>query len=586
MAGCEVDELIQLNSSLSARLTQLQRRIIELQTAEAADFAETTPPPVTNIACCLLSTTDRRVPKQRLSSLQRRFLLAVLHFPVAVFAFGLCAVCCLGLSQLSSMSAAGADAVQFEVRITTLQITTTVLLVTGLAAVVFTFASAARSGLLCAVPPAAEPPATVCVDSMPVNSTSLGDYTAAPPVVQTQAQQRQDSDSYATPPRTEFDTLWGDTAAHTRLQEACAVVDTLAAGNHSAQARHAAEVALLLLSHGDPPPNLPLWRLHARLARVCFRRVIVDKGELQACAVKQSDLALPVVPRFLDVALTSPLLIQSVRTVSQQLQGGAGGVQDWAQGSWLGRDDAPKTQHDSIEQEMLSKASISEHLHRGKRAAADGISSSGGACPLSHKMAALCGNQLASMEGTAAQAAFAPVFREHLEAALRVSNESADDALHSTGSAPPQDAEAFHMLGRWGYELSRLSWLERRAAAALYGELPEVSPAAVRQWLAHAAKAPPPLRDLEGVLGFARMLTGDAGWMPPSSSAAGRLCSRQRWLMNELWLGKCEHDGGDTAAAVRRVKGVLRDCEGGGNTPEEAYVAVDAAATLAKWGGQ
>ncbi|CAL4061932.1 unnamed protein product, partial [Meganyctiphanes norvegica] len=52
------------------------------------------------------------------------------------------------------------------------------------------------------------------------------------------------------------------------------------------------------------------------------------------------------------------------------------------------------------------------------------------------------------------------VFKHHIDLALQLQ---------------PQDATLHHLLGRFCYEVSHLSWIERRAAAALFGEVPASS---------------------------------------------------------------------------------------------------------------
>ncbi|XP_047738852.1 regulator of microtubule dynamics protein 1 isoform X2 [Hyalella azteca] len=52
------------------------------------------------------------------------------------------------------------------------------------------------------------------------------------------------------------------------------------------------------------------------------------------------------------------------------------------------------------------------------------------------------------------------VFKKHIDAALAFS---------------PNDATLHHLLGRFCYEISGLTWLERRAASALFGSVPESS---------------------------------------------------------------------------------------------------------------
>jgi len=579
-----VGELIELNANLSSRLESLQARILQLQD-ESPGSADIAAEPsqqshTTNVACCVVTRGTHQHDLVHAVDVIPRYR-PLLRSVVACMALGTVAAAALSTLQLQQLRSSAVQTLAIHLEVGSLQQLTFVIAVGSACLLGMFLLQVAREQQ-------AHPPHPLTPSAPP------------PTVAPLQAQALPSS---APPPTRAVSTAdraialsadWAPDAAcdHARLLEACALVDTLAAGNYSAQARHAAEVALMVLPHvrgGDPPCTpFPVWRLHGRLARVCFRRVIVDRGELRACNVNPNTLGVPVPAKLLDRALSSPLLQQSPRAVSAALGGGnAAGppLPDWLNGSWLGSTEASSRQHASVEETALSPTAISELLHRGKAAAAAGVAASAGACPLSHKMAALCGNQLATLEGQAAQVAFAPVFREHLDAALQASGCSPEDAFGRGAGKTSTDPETFHMLGRWGYELSRLTWFEKRAASAIYGELPEVQPEQVLAWLQHAAKAQPPLRDLEGVLAYGRMCSGQDDWMPAQGSTAHRLCSRPRWIMNELWLAKCEHAAGNKKSATSRVQGVLQDCSGGLNSPEEAYVSVDAGGTLAKWGG-
>lgn len=39
----------------------------------------------------------------------------------------------------------------------------------------------------------------------------------------------------------------------------------------------------------------------------------------------------------------------------------------------------------------------------------------------------------------------------------------------------PEDPTLHHMLGRWSYEVSSLSWMERKVASTLFSKVPECS---------------------------------------------------------------------------------------------------------------
>lgn len=62
-------------------------------------------------------------------------------------------------------------------------------------------------------------------------------------------------------------------------------------------------------------------------------------------------------------------------------------------------------------------------------------------------------------------------FKEHIDVAVRLS---------------PRDPVLHHLLGRFCYEVSGLSWIERRAAAALFGSVPTAS---IEEALQHLLRA-------------------------------------------------------------------------------------------------
>ncbi len=65
-------------------------------------------------------------------------------------------------------------------------------------------------------------------------------------------------------------------------------------------------------------------------------------------------------------------------------------------------------------------------------------------------------------------------YYEGNEAKIRVSHEMKQHGLRAI-ALDPNSADAQHMMGRWHYELSDLSWVERTLAEALYGKLPDAS---------------------------------------------------------------------------------------------------------------
>ncbi len=60
------------------------------------------------------------------------------------------------------------------------------------------------------------------------------------------------------------------------------------------------------------------------------------------------------------------------------------------------------------------------------------------------------------------------------EAKIRVSHEVKKHGLRAI-ELDPSCASAYHMMGRWHYELADLSWVERTLAETLYGKLPDAS---------------------------------------------------------------------------------------------------------------
>ncbi len=71
-------------------------------------------------------------------------------------------------------------------------------------------------------------------------------------------------------------------------------------------------------------------------------------------------------------------------------------------------------------------------------------------------------------------------YYEGNEAKIRVSYEVKKHGLRAL-ELDPSSASAYHMMGRWHYELADLSWIERTLAETLYSKLPDASfPEAVR----------------------------------------------------------------------------------------------------------
>uniref|UniRef100_A0A6A7G4G1 Regulator of microtubule dynamics protein 1-like n=1 Tax=Hirondellea gigas TaxID=1518452 RepID=A0A6A7G4G1_9CRUS len=80
--------------------------------------------------------------------------------------------------------------------------------------------------------------------------------------------------------------------------------------------------------------------------------------------------------------------------------------------------------------------------------------------PDTHKWFAILSGARGEYLGTKERIASGREFKKHIDAALSYS---------------PNDATLHHLLGRFCYEISGLTWLERKAAAALFGAVPDSS---------------------------------------------------------------------------------------------------------------
>lgn len=77
-----------------------------------------------------------------------------------------------------------------------------------------------------------------------------------------------------------------------------------------------------------------------------------------------------------------------------------------------------------------------------------------------HKWYAICLGSVGEYETVQNKIKNGFTFKEHTLLAMRLN--PSDDSLH-------------HLLGRWCYEVAQLSWIERKVATALYGEVPGAS---------------------------------------------------------------------------------------------------------------
>ena len=361
-----------------------------------------------------------------------------------------------------------------------------------------------------------------------------------------------------------------------RVMEAVQVVDVLGAANHAGEARQACEVALRVLDPAAPG----IADLHAALARVCFRRVVCDGAELTKWGVPRDSVASPVPPALLGAALATPLLQHTPRGM------GDADVAALLACSWIGPvlegECPPVPGAEAVE---LGPVQATEWLTRGQVAADAALASAAGRHALGHKMAALIGNQLATLDGQGAVVQFAPRFKQHLVDAIQAGGEEVWTPGMAVPSSPPRDPEAYHMLGRWAHALASLSWVERSGAAALYGTLPEATAAEALGWLSRAADAPPPLRDLDSVLRFGQRVLGDTQWERSAGEPCRALLTRRVWPLNGYWLAKARLATSDRAGAKQALQEVLQELgRAPVGTAEDGYARVDAEALALELG--
>jgi len=74
-----------------------------------------------------------------------------------------------------------------------------------------------------------------------------------------------------------------------------------------------------------------------------------------------------------------------------------------------------------------------------------------------HKWFAICVGARGQLQSVKEKLKDGHVFKEHVDTAIRIN---------------PQDATLHHLLGRFNYEVAGLSWLERKVANTLFGEVP------------------------------------------------------------------------------------------------------------------
>eukprot|EP00043_Microstomoeca_roanoka_P001636 m.33829 g.33829 ORF g.33829 m.33829 type:complete len:365 (+) comp10936_c0_seq1:35-1129(+) len=92
-------------------------------------------------------------------------------------------------------------------------------------------------------------------------------------------------------------------------------------------------------------------------------------------------------------------------------------------------------------------------------------------CAQAHKWFAVITGAMTDYVGLNEKLECGHVFKKHVEEAIRLD---------------PNDGLSYHLLGRWCFEVAGLSWLEKRACAALIGQPPE---ATYDEALGHLLKA-------------------------------------------------------------------------------------------------
>ncbi|XP_070576964.1 regulator of microtubule dynamics protein 1-like [Ptychodera flava] len=146
-----------------------------------------------------------------------------------------------------------------------------------------------------------------------------------------------------------------------------------------------------------------------------------------------------------------------------------------------------------------------ELLHAGKDYAYTGLTIDDESSD-AHKWYALCLGSVGEYEPTQQKIKNGFIFKDHIEKAIRLK---------------PNEAALRHFLGRWCYEVAQLSWLERKAAAALYATPPT---ATVDQALDYFLQA----EELEP--GF---------WKTNSLYLAKCYIQKASYVYARMWLEKC-----------------------------------------------
>ena len=160
-----------------------------------------------------------------------------------------------------------------------------------------------------------------------------------------------------------------------------------------------------------------------------------------------------------------------------------------------------------LSDEEKPKSKEKEALVREGLAHAEVALKSGGAtCGPAHKWYAILLSAVGEFTGTSEKIKNSFVVREHFSEACRLS---------------PKDATSRHLLGLWCFEVAKLSWIEQKAAAALF--------------------ASPPQATFEEALGhFEAAEAMEPGFYPKNLLLLAQACAKLgRKADAEAWLSKC-----------------------------------------------